>query len=97
MDVATLVGACAALCSVASFLPQAWRIVRTRDTNAISAPMYALTVTGFGFWIAYGLQLRQWPIVVANGICFLTSAFILAMTLLPSQWRRSVARRIAGE
>ena len=56
--------------------------------------MYALTVTGFAFWIAYGLTLGQWPIVGANGICFVTSAFILLMKLLPRQKRDRVADAI---
>lgn len=94
MDIATLIGACAAVCSVASFLPQAWRIVKTRDTEAISAPMYALTVTGFAFWIAYGMTLGQWPIIAANGVCFLSAAFILTMKLLSSRSRRKVADTI---
>ena len=81
MNAVTIIGACAAICSVTSFLPQAWRIVKTRDTKAISARMYVLTVTGFAFWIAYGLKLGQWPIVAANGICFVMSAFILTMKL----------------
>ena len=56
MDHSTIIGALAAVCSVTSFLPQAWRIVKTRDTAAISAPMYALTIVGFGLWVTYGLS-----------------------------------------
>lgn len=29
-----------------SFAPQAWKIIRTRDTDSISFPMYAMAVTG---------------------------------------------------
>lgn len=94
MGFTAIIGTCAAICSVVSFLPQAWRIVKTRDTKAISAPMYALTVTGFAFWITYGLMLRQWPIVAANSICFVTSAFILLMKLLPPPSRNKVADAI---
>ncbi|WP_244604713.1 MULTISPECIES: PQ-loop domain-containing transporter [Mesorhizobium] len=47
-----MVGYLAAIWAMTSFTPQAWKIIRTRDTNSISAPMYALTVVGF----AYG-----WP------------------------------------
>lgn len=39
-------GTLAALCSTISFVPQAWRIVRTRDTGAISPVTYSFTVTG---------------------------------------------------
>lgn len=94
MDAVAFIGTIAAICSVVSFLPQAWQIVKTRDTKAISAPMYAITVTGFGFWIAYGLTLGKWPIVASNGICFVTSAFILTMKLLPRRSREKVAETI---
>ena len=91
MDAATRVGALAALASTTSFVPQAWKIIRTRDTGAISAGMYAVTVAGFSLWLAYGLLLGQWPLIVTNGLCLALSAFILAMKLLPRRRREAVA------
>ena len=90
-DLVTLLGIGAAVCSTTSFAPQAWRIIRTGDTEAISAPMYLLTVGGFGLWLSYGWLRRDWPLVVTNAICLSLSAFILVMTLLPSRRRREVA------
>ncbi|WP_237216878.1 SemiSWEET family sugar transporter [Falsiroseomonas oryziterrae] len=84
-------GAAATLCSVASFAPQAWKIIRTRDTAGISARMYAITVVGFALWLAYGLLLGQWPLILTNAICLLLSGFILGMTLLPRRKRDAVA------
>lgn len=90
-NIATIVGAGAALCSMASFTPQAWKVIRTRDTESLSAPMYGLTVVGFALWTTYGLFLGQWPIIVTNSICGLLAAFILAMILLPRRSREAVA------
>src|ERR1700685_1444557 len=87
----TVVGYCAAICSTLSFAPQAWKIIRSRETKDISAGMYLLTVTGFGAWAAYGSALRQWPIVASNAICLILSAFILAMKLLPQAEKDEVA------
>ena len=94
MDHSTIIGALAAVCSVTSFLPQAWRIVKTRDTAAISAPMYALTVVGFGLWVTYGLSLWQWPVIMPNAICLVIAAFILTMKLLPRPKKMAVADSI---
>lgn len=94
MDLVTIAGAAAACCSTASFLPQAWRIVRTADTRSLSTRMYVLTVTGFALWLAYGVARREWPLMVSNGLCFAMSAFILAMKLLPPRKRRAVARTL---
>jgi MtN3 and saliva related transmembrane protein len=91
MDAVTLVGALATLASTTSFAPQAWKIVKTRDTGAISVRMYAITVAGFALWLAYGVMLGQWPLIATNGVCLLLSSFILAMKLLPQGRREAVA------
>lgn len=91
MNWIAVIGTLAALCSTISFVPQAWRIVRTRDTGAISPVTYSLAVTGFALWTAYGIGLGQWPLIVTNSICFVLSAFILVMTLLPRAKKEAVA------
>lgn len=91
LDTVTLVGSLAALCSTTSFAPQAWKVIRTRDTSAISKRMYALTVVGFALWLAYGAWKGEWPIIVPNAICLALAAFILAMKLLPRRQKEAVA------
>ena len=92
----TLLGASAALASTISFTPQAWRIIRTGETHAISTGMYLITVVGFSLWTGYGIALGQWPLVVSNSICLLLSGFILAMKLLPRRRKKAVADQLAG-
>lgn len=70
MDTALLVGYLASVCSVTSFVPQVWKVVRTGDTAAISARMYWLTVVGFALWSAFGFLRGEWPIILTNSICF---------------------------
>jgi MtN3 and saliva related transmembrane protein len=94
MDLATIIGALATICSTVSFVPQAWKVIRTRDTSAISTGMYAITVAGFSFWFAYGLMLRQWPLIVTNGVCLALSAFILVMKVLPRAEKAAVAETL---
>lgn len=94
MNWIAVAGTLAALCSTMSFVPQAWRIVRTRDTQAISPLTYSFFVTGFALWAAYGIGLGQWPLIVTNSICFVLSAFILVMTLLPRAKKDAVAETI---
>lgn len=96
MDNVTLLGAAATLCSTTSFVPQAWKVIRTRDTGAISRSMYAVTVAGFALWLGYGVALGQWPLIVTNGICLLLAGFILAMKLLPQSARDRVAAAVVA-
>jgi MtN3 and saliva related transmembrane protein len=91
----TMLGIAAAVASTISFAPQAWKIIRTADTRAISTGMYLMTVSAFALWTAYGARLGQWPLVVSNAICFLLSGFILTMKLLPRGKKRAVSRKVS--
>jgi MtN3 and saliva related transmembrane protein len=95
MNLTSLLGGFAALCSIISFTPQAWKIICTRETKDLSAVMYTLTVIGFGCWATYGMLLQQWPLVASNSLCFVLSAFILIMILLPGPEKTRVARAIS--
>ena len=72
-------GIAAAACSVSSFVPQAYKIWKTRETKDLSLPMWILNVIGFAFWISYGIATTNWPIIVPNIITFLLSCLILGM------------------
>ena len=91
MDLTLVIGTFAALVSTVSFVPQAWKIIRTRNTSGISTGMYAMTVAGFLLWLGYGLLRGEWPLIVPNAICLFASSFILAMKLLPKRSMKSVA------
>ncbi len=93
----TIVGYAAACCSTASFTPQAWKIIKSRETKDISAGMYALTVSGFALWTAFGALGMQWPLIIANFICLMLSAFILVMKLLPRPKKDAVANALDPE
>jgi MtN3 and saliva related transmembrane protein len=94
MNWITVLGFGAALCSTVSFVPQAVRILKTRDTGALSAPMYALTTLGFALWLGYGVAKQEWPLIVTNGICFILAAFILTMTLASARQKDAIADAI---
>lgn len=94
MELANLIGAAAAVASVSSFGPQAWKVIKTRDTSSLSAGMYAITVTGFALWFAYGIMLGQWPLIVTNLVCLLLSGFILGMIVAPQRAKEKVADSI---
>lgn len=89
MDTALIVGYLASFCSVSSFVPQAWKVIRTGDTAAISARMYTLTVTGFALWTAFGVMRNEWPIILTNSLCFVFSGFILFQKIRGRQRRDS--------
>ena len=85
MDWIDIVGTTGAIASVASFTPQAFKILRERKTRGLSAGMYALTVLSFACWMTFGLLQGQLALIVPNAICLVFAAFILVMILLPAR------------
>jgi MtN3 and saliva related transmembrane protein len=85
----TAIGAGAAVCSMASFVPQLAKIVREKDASAISTPMYVVTVTGFALWTTYGVGLKSWPLVAANLVSLALSAAVLSLKLYYARNRRT--------
>ncbi len=85
MDAALLVGYLASICSVASFMPQVWKVIKTGDTAAISKRMYVLTITGFSLSTAFGFLRGEWPIILTNSICFCLSGIVLFRKLLAAR------------
>lgn len=96
LNAVTVVSLFAASLSMISYVPQAWTIIRTRDTTGVSLRMYLITVAGFVAWLSYGFLQGQWAIIVQNVICLFLSAFILTMKLLPQASKEAVADAIAG-
>jgi MtN3 and saliva related transmembrane protein len=76
-----LLGYAAAALTTASFVPQAWLSFRTGDVSGISLGMYASFTVGVALWLAYGVVLGAWPIVVANAITLMLALCILVMKL----------------
>ncbi|MEO8701089.1 MAG: SemiSWEET family transporter [Kofleriaceae bacterium] len=89
--VAVGIGIAAAAASVTSFVPQVVRIVKTRETKDLSTPMWIFNSIGFALWIAYGIALGAWPVIVPNSICFVLAVFILVMILVPRRARDAIA------
>lgn len=54
---------------------------KTRDVSGISLGMYSAFTLGIALWLAYGLLIEAWPVVIANVITLVLAASILAMRL----------------
>ena len=74
-------GAVAATLTTVSFVPQALKAIRSRETRGISLLMYAVFTLGIAFWFAYGIALGSWPMIVSNAITFALAATILVLKL----------------
>jgi MtN3 and saliva related transmembrane protein len=75
------VGYVAATLTTFAFVPQALKTLRTRDTRAISLGMYVVFAIGLCFWLAYGIVLGSWPIILSNIITLALALVILALKI----------------
>ena len=75
------IGYVAATLTTAAFVPQALKTLRTRDTRAISLGMYIVFTTGLCFWLAYGIVLGSWPMILSNIITLGLALLILVLKL----------------
>ncbi|MGH8370487.1 MAG: SemiSWEET transporter [Gammaproteobacteria bacterium] len=81
MNIERSIGLAAALLTTIAFVPQVIRSWRSRDTRAISLPMYSVFTLGIGLWLVYGLMLHDLPITLANGVTLLLALTVLVLKL----------------
>jgi MtN3 and saliva related transmembrane protein len=81
MQLMDIIGTLAATLTTVSFVLQALHTFQTKDVRGISLGMYSVFITGIGLWLAYGVLLGSWPIMIANGVTISLALAILAMKL----------------
>ena len=72
-----MIGIIAAFLTTLSFIPQAWQVIKTKDTSGISLGMYAMFVAGVFLWMIHGINIRDVAIIAANGITLVLASIIL--------------------
>ncbi|MBN8534169.1 MAG: SemiSWEET transporter [Rhizobiales bacterium] len=76
-----MIGAIAATITTLCWVPQAIKVVRTRETAAISLMMYLMLALGIAMWLAYGVLIGSWPLIGANAVTLVPVLAILGMKL----------------
>ena len=73
------VGFAAGTLTAFCFLPQALKIIVTRDTKAISLASQLAFTLGTGLWVVYGMWAQSPSIVLFNAVSALLGATITVM------------------
>lgn len=76
-----IIGYTAAFCTTVAFIPQAYKVFKTKRTNDISLGMFLLLTFGVFLWLIYGLILAAVPIIAANFITLILAFYIFIMKL----------------
>jgi MtN3 and saliva related transmembrane protein len=86
----SMIGLAAGILTTIAFVPQVWRAWRTASTGDLSLGMLLTFVAGLVLWVAYGVQLRETPIVISNAVTLALALMLLAMKVRND--RRAAAR-----
>lgn len=76
-----MIGSIAACFTTLAFVPQAVKVIKTKDTAGISLGMYLMSVTGILLWAIHGLRIQDMALLIANSITFVLSSIILVYKL----------------
>lgn len=79
MDVVTIMGYVAGVCTTSAFLPQALKIHKTKHTKDISLMMYSVLTAGIVLWCTYAFINHDWPLALANGVTLFLAGWILIL------------------
>lgn len=72
-----MLGIIAACLTTVAFVPQVLKVIRTKETQALSLGMCALQATGVFMWFVYGVSIQDSALIGANAITFVLSFTVL--------------------
>jgi len=70
-----------AVLTTVCWVPQAIKIIRDRETRAISLPGTTLCVLGVLLWLVYGLAIVDGPLIGSSLVTFAITATILVLKI----------------
>jgi MtN3 and saliva related transmembrane protein len=73
-----LIGYFAGILTTVSFIPQLLLTLKTRNTMSLSLGMYSAFTLGVTLWLAYGVLLNDYALIIANTLT-LTMAFTILL------------------
>ena len=77
----SIFGYIAAFCTAISFLPQAVKTIKTKDTNGLSLLTYLFLFFGSLSWLIYGIVLSDVPLMSTNFLTTIFTGIILFLIL----------------
>jgi MtN3 and saliva related transmembrane protein len=76
-----VVGAAGAVLTTLCWLPQALKVLREKDTRALSLTANAAFTIGMVLWLVYGFALGDWPLIGSSGVTLALMMPIIGLKL----------------
>jgi|KBSMisStandDraft_5_1062788.scaffolds.fasta_scaffold03146_10 MtN3 and saliva related transmembrane protein len=81
------IGLVAGALTTGAFVPQVWKIYRSKSGKDVSARMFWMLSAGVVLWLFYGIQLQSLPLILTNGVTLVLSLAIIALKIRYSRPR----------
>ena len=76
-----VIGVTGAALTTLCWLPQALKVIRERETRALSLLATAGFTAGVGLWLVYSLAIGDWPLIGSDAVTLALMLPILATKL----------------
>jgi len=76
-----VIGGTGAVLTTLCWLPQVLKVMREKETRALSLPATGAFTVGVVLWLIYGLASDDWPLIGSNAVTLTLIGPILAMKL----------------
>jgi MtN3 and saliva related transmembrane protein len=77
MDWIQLTGHVGAFLSSITFIPQVYKVFKTKSVEDLSLTMMLIVSASTLIWSVYGIALILWPVILANGFIFCLSLLMI--------------------
>ncbi len=81
METSLVIGLVAGFLTTFAFIPQVWKIWKSKSARDISLRTYVAFSTGVALWLVYGILKQEPPIILWNAITLVLAVAIVAMKL----------------
>jgi len=81
MNIETIIGIAASVCTAASLIPQLIKVLKEKKAENVSMGMLLVLFVGLGLWIYYGLLKEDIIIIASNSFSFIINMLLAIVAL----------------
>lgn len=72
-----IIGIIAGILTSASMIPQLIKVLREKNVENLSKVMLCVLILGVSLWVVYGIQKKEWPIIISNAFSVAVNTTLL--------------------
>ena len=84
IDSYEIIGLIAAVLTTSAFVPQVYKVWRSKSTESLSLSMYIAFFVGIVLWLVYGIHLNSLAMILSNTV---TGVLALVLIILKLRYK----------